>query len=771
MRLTLRTMLAWLDDVLDPADAEVLGQKIEANDFASKLVERIRGVITKLRLGAPKTIGVGIGRDANSVAEYLDSRLAEERVAEFEKTCLESDILLSETACCHQILSLVLHKPANVSTELRDRVYAMSTEAQATPPAAEQPTAEHSKGLNGALPAPEAPPQTAPAAKSPAKTSTAPTPKPAEVPDYMKSGSSSAFWPYVGVVALVFVLAFIALRAMGPFDDSHPLAVLVRPSASEEVASADSIEPEIETPELDFGGGGTEFDPTAGGTEFDPTVGIPGMTEVDPSAIGIGDGPKTAFDPIDDEPEVIGDPNNGPPEVVVIPEMPRDPVVTEEGPPGLGGDEPIVTEEGPPGSDPLATDGPPTPVDPAPAIDKPEPVVVDPKPGVPGPVVAAKKGGKVVGRSLPGQEVLAVYNPDSGQWFRLPNAGPVLSGRPLRVLPGFRPQITLDMGLRLTLLGGTDIQFVTLEDDTAPPVLKLSSGRVFMTAGKAGVTLPAVVADRAGFIDLPDADSRLAIEVERFRASGVASTAANILVKMKLIALSGRVIWRDDDREVTLKPGEAVSLASDAGFAEEGSVELPEWITSPEIVTIDRKASQQLEPEIDFERPLLVSLLEQVNHRRVEVRGLSVRSLAALSYYEPLLETFNSDEFRSFWNVHFDAIQDALARDEANADLLKKAVDKVHIDGAKDVYHMLVGFTQEQLETGGDATLVDYLDSERLDHRVLAFENLRRITDMTQLYRPESAASRRRTSVTRWRNLLEDDEIRYPVPEGVDAGL
>src|SRR5438067_3760034 len=125
MRLTLRTMLAYLDDVLDPGDADELKRKIEESDFASGLVARIRGATAKLRMDAPKLDGKGMGNDANTVAEYLDSQLEQDRVAEFERVCLESDKHLCEVASCHQVLTLVLGKPADVPQELRDRIYAL----------------------------------------------------------------------------------------------------------------------------------------------------------------------------------------------------------------------------------------------------------------------------------------------------------------------------------------------------------------------------------------------------------------------------------------------------------------------------------------------------------------------------------------------------------------------------------------------------------------------------------------------------------------------
>ena len=47
MRLTLRTLLAYMDDILDPADHEELAKKIEASDFAAELIHRSRDTVRR----------------------------------------------------------------------------------------------------------------------------------------------------------------------------------------------------------------------------------------------------------------------------------------------------------------------------------------------------------------------------------------------------------------------------------------------------------------------------------------------------------------------------------------------------------------------------------------------------------------------------------------------------------------------------------------------------------------------------------------------------
>ena len=55
LRLTLRTLLSYLDDTLDPAQAKAIGQKVAESEQARELMERIKQVTRRRRLSRPIT--------------------------------------------------------------------------------------------------------------------------------------------------------------------------------------------------------------------------------------------------------------------------------------------------------------------------------------------------------------------------------------------------------------------------------------------------------------------------------------------------------------------------------------------------------------------------------------------------------------------------------------------------------------------------------------------------------------------------------------------
>ena len=206
MRLTLRTMLAYLDDVLDPADAQELGARISESEFASELVHRVRSSARKMRLSAPELEEQGVGAELNSVADYLDNVLPEEQLSDFEQVCLESDVHLAEVTCCHQILTLVLGEPAVVSDNVRQRVYRVDSEQREWRPS-QQETVSDSKG----------------SVVQPPPVVMGPEASQRDVPDFMKPTRSIRLWHLgvIGVVAVAMLLAFPAVRSqLGWLDDA-----------------------------------------------------------------------------------------------------------------------------------------------------------------------------------------------------------------------------------------------------------------------------------------------------------------------------------------------------------------------------------------------------------------------------------------------------------------------------------------------------------------------------------------------------------------------
>lgn len=127
VRLTLRTLLAYIDDTLDPATASELGKKVAASEEAQALIERIKKVTRRRGITTPDAAGgADDTTDPNVVAAYLDNALASDAVKDVERTALESDAHLAEIAACHQILTLILTEPVRVPPRAHQRMYGLA---------------------------------------------------------------------------------------------------------------------------------------------------------------------------------------------------------------------------------------------------------------------------------------------------------------------------------------------------------------------------------------------------------------------------------------------------------------------------------------------------------------------------------------------------------------------------------------------------------------------------------------------------------------------
>ncbi|MDR3233935.1 MAG: hypothetical protein LBT46_09795 [Planctomycetaceae bacterium] len=124
MRLSLRTLLAFEDNVFSVEQHRQLEQIIPKQIAAAETLSRIRNAVRNPVLGVPGLIDGQEELNANFTAEYIDHQLPPEVQDRFEDYCLSGDKYIAEVASVHQILSNVLGEPARTSRECRQRCYA-----------------------------------------------------------------------------------------------------------------------------------------------------------------------------------------------------------------------------------------------------------------------------------------------------------------------------------------------------------------------------------------------------------------------------------------------------------------------------------------------------------------------------------------------------------------------------------------------------------------------------------------------------------------------
>ncbi len=755
MRLTLRTLLAYLDDILEPNDREAVAGKIEESEFAKKLVHRTHDVVSRLRLGAPSVLGAGVARDPNSVAEYLDNTMAPEQIQDFEKVCLESDSHLAETAACHHVLTMVMGEPIQVEPATRERMYRLNDTSVMRidqPPAdsdASKQTATSADYAADEISAREQRQASAAAVKQlnhvgDMTDNDRPTPAGESVSENEASGARAKFWPFALTAIIAGFVGAVVILALDS-DAREKLfggAVAQVPEESSGAQAGDNSggnADQTPAPTAD-----TDATAASTGAANDPPGGNQTTSTAEPAAVDNNRQDTAEVRPPVTVPQDDATPARptapAEPDKVIDP-IPKEPTAQPD------------TDERP--ADPAAATDPADPdrvakVDPSrnsadnTDADKPEPEAAKPD---------------VIGRLLSSDQILLRTRDSLENLERVGVQGSLSIGDRLISLPLFRPMISLP-STTVELHEGTMIELAGLDDSKNTPQVVVHYGRMVsrsLTMPNARMQLQ--LGDRIGTIVFDDADSSCAFRVRPFRVVGTDPEKTSSLYAVDLYVPSGTVNWITENRKQKITGPDRLILAPHPA-EEEPVKDIPAWINAFKIGQLDKRAVSSVEHRVQAGRNVQLSFSELAEARQVEVRKLAVRGCAHIGHFEPLVRSLNDPEMRPRWMENCDALAAAVARDPEIAEVIRKSFEKYREDAAFELYRMLWGYSSTGLKEGGEARkLVDFLDHDELDYRVLSFWNLQKITGVGRNYHPEYTKIKRRRSLASWREMFDRGDI------------
>ena len=382
------------------------------------------------------------------------------------------------------------------------------------------------------------------------------------------------------------------------------------------------------------------------------------------------------------------------------------------------------------------------------------------------------------------EQVLLSDNPPNG-WPRV-GANQMLLPQQVLALPTYRPKVGLTAGVTVEILGGTRAELLGSSPQELPGI-RVRFGRVvLMPLAKGGTRLRVAFGDRSGTLTLVDADSVAALDVHHLHAPGTNPESGPTRVTADLFVAGGAISWQE---AVNGKAGPPQRLTSsdrlafdaEATVAPMAAKDLPKWIMADGALRAtmspkeqnDRRASLAIAQSLPTDQPARIGLLQLITQRpQREVKWLSLRCLGYVGQFRDIVAALNDGTHKGDWSDYIDALRAAIDRDAETAAAVHTALEKQYPEQAAELYRMLWGYTDKQLELGDDgkggedAKLVRALDDDLLAVRVLAIWNLKDITGGVGLYYyPEQTAARRQLPVHNWRKRLDGKEIRLATGE------
>jgi hypothetical protein len=703
MRLTLRTLLSYLDNVLDEPSRAELQRQIEASEHASEWVHRTRDVMRRLRLGAPEPGGTGSIDDPNTVAEYLDRTLPEEGVAEFERVCLESDAMLAEVASCHHVLAMFLSEPAEIDPDTRNRLHRLEADLATALKARAENAAKSAAAVQPAAIAPVIEPPPARRMKVRQRR--------AQVEE-----ESGGFWsdlvPWIPAIAALLLLSATAYLVLNN-ETTTPVA---KPnSTAEEPAAGEDAEK----------GGEESSDATTDAGDSETT-----SEEATEAAADEGD-KEVAADPV--KPNAL---TETPADATKANEetTPAEPATNSTTAPEVEATTPTVEEPAakppvgnpPPVPEPMANDEAEAATDqPVAGDEESEPKASLTYYGDP-PAADAPRVGPASRKDPNG---FVVVEAEGGVWNRLqqgmfmeaPQKGHVIS------LPAYRGAFELSQGVLIELVDQTEAVI-----DPEKPSIELLYGRVVLTCfpdAKEPVEV-AVLIDAIDYTLTLKPGGRVAIAADRFFEPGRPMLSDPAPMVAIAHALAGESSWKTSTSERTSAMPAPLFFVSGSLSGAPTRFRDPAWVTAVEMTDADLESSPYVAGQVEgVVLPQLLALADAQNSRETrDVVSLAGRCSAALMLPDALVASFGDKAQADDWQRHLDVLRQMASRSARGAEAVRQAfVEKYGSAGGGALFEIVQGFTPAQV--GGDATavqggvipgkLLPMLESEDLATRVL----------------------------------------------------
>lgn len=217
-----------------------------------------------------------------------------------------------------------------------------------------------------------------------------------------------------------------------------------------------------------------------------------------------------------------------------------------------------------------------------------------------------------------------------------------------------------------------------------------------------------------------------------------------------------------EDGPKTLGVGEYLRLASWEAPTVFAAAQAPGWIAGVEERQIDIAGATELQQlmKVGTESSPTSELAELLTYRRQETAAMAMRSLIALGRFEALFGSkgfLSKDAMRAHWENLVTDLKGTLAVYPERWISLRQVLASEYGESAERVERLILGPTRDQLRQGADRELVELLNSNQLEIRVLAFHALKTITGRDFGFLPERPTPQ---SLGAWEKLLSEGGIR-----------